>query len=113
MKKLILGAAIFSMSMFANASGADASITASSDQVTITADQSDVAIAKSHCLKETGTRIKTAKEKKGCNGLTYIMNYIKHDEIRKFDEVIEANGVKVIIDNKALMALLGTEMNFV
>lgn len=69
MYKLILGAAIFSMSMFANAGGADVSVTASSDQVNITADKSDIAIAKSDCIKETGTRIKVAKDKKGCNGL--------------------------------------------
>ena len=69
MNKLILGAAIFSLSMFANANSADITVSASSEQVNITADKSNVAIAKSDCIKETGTRIKRAKDKQGCNGL--------------------------------------------
>ncbi len=69
MNKFILGAAIFSLSMVANANTADITVTASSEQVNITADKSDVAISKSDCIKETGTRIKRAKDKKGCNGL--------------------------------------------
>ena len=69
MNKLILGTAIFSLSMFANATRADVTVSASSEQVTITADKSDVALAKSDCIKQTGTRIKASKDKKGCNGL--------------------------------------------
>jgi Fe-S cluster assembly iron-binding protein IscA len=34
------------------------------------------------------------------------MNYVK--EIGKFDEVIQRDNYKVIIDSKALMALVGT-----
>lgn len=41
------------------------------------------------------------------------MDYVQADQIKKFDEVVEDQGVKVIIDSKALMALVGTEMNFV
>ena len=40
------------------------------------------------------------------------MDYIKQEEIKKFDEVIETQGVKVIIDTKAVMALIGSEMTF-
>ena len=69
MYKLILAAAIFSLSTLANATSADVTVTASSEQVYITADKSDVALSKSDCIKETGTRIKAGKDKKGCNGL--------------------------------------------
>ncbi len=40
------------------------------------------------------------------------MDYIRQQEIKKFDEVIEQEGVKVIVDSKALMALVGTQMDF-
>lgn len=40
------------------------------------------------------------------------MDYIKEDDIKKFDEVIESDGVKVVIDTKAVMALLGSEMAY-
>lgn len=37
------------------------------------------------------------------------MNYISQDSMKKFDEVVELdNGIKVIIDSKAIMAILGT-----
>ena len=51
--------------------------------------------------------VKTA----GCSGLTYTIDFAR--EIGPGEEVIEADGVKVVIDAKAAMYLLGTEMDFV
>ena len=40
--------------------------------------------------------------------------YSKHtDEKGKFDELIEDKGVKILIDPKALMHVIGTKMDFV
>jgi iron-sulfur cluster assembly accessory protein len=57
--------------------------------------------------------VKISLSKKGCSGLGYNMDYIRQDQIKKFDEIIEEGGIKVVVDNKAIMALIGTEMNFV
>lgn len=46
----------------------------------------------------------------GCAGMSYTMEYA--DEIRPLDEVVEDKGVKVLIDPKAVLFLLGTEMDF-
>ena len=46
----------------------------------------------------------------GCAGMSYIMEYAK--ELRDNEEVIEDKGVKVFIDPKAIMYLLGTEMDY-
>jgi iron-sulfur cluster assembly protein len=46
----------------------------------------------------------------GCAGMSYVMEYAK--KINSKDEVIEDKGVKVLIDPKAIMYLLGTEMDY-
>ena len=46
----------------------------------------------------------------GCAGMSYVMEYAS--EVRPNEEVIEDKGVKVLIDPKAIMYLLGTEMDF-
>ena len=46
----------------------------------------------------------------GCAGLSYMMEYAS--DIRPDEEVIEDKGVKVLIDPKAIMYLLGTEMDY-
>lgn len=48
---------------------------------------------------------------RGCSGLTYDLQYIS--EPGKFDEVVEQDGVKIIIDSKALFSVVGSEMDWV
>jgi iron-sulfur cluster assembly protein len=48
---------------------------------------------------------------KGCSGLSYTIEYA--DERNKFDEVVEDKGVTVLIDPKATLFILGTEMDYV
>lgn len=46
----------------------------------------------------------------GCAGMEYTMEFA--EEAGRFDEVVEDKGVKVLIDPKAIMYLLGTEMDY-
>lgn len=67
-----------------------------------------------HLLSERGkpsAGIRVGVKKGGCSGLSYVIEYA--DEVQKFDEVVEDKGVKVLIDPKAIMYLIGTEMDFV
>ena len=48
---------------------------------------------------------------KGCSGLSYTLEFA--EEKGPFDEVVETNGVTILIDPKATMFILGTEMDYV
>ncbi|KAH3901598.1 Fe-binding Fe/S cluster assembly protein ISA1 SCDLUD_001362 [Saccharomycodes ludwigii] len=55
--------------------------------------------------------IRITVRNRGCSGLTYDLNYITHPG--KFDEVVEQDGIKVIIDSKALFSIVGSEMDWI
>lgn len=46
----------------------------------------------------------------GCAGMAYTVEYA--DQIAATDEVVEDKGVKILVDPKAVLFLLGTEMDF-
>ncbi|NDA46791.1 MAG: iron-sulfur cluster assembly accessory protein [Alphaproteobacteria bacterium] len=46
----------------------------------------------------------------GCAGMSYTMDWV--DVIGPYDEVIEDQGVRLVIDPKAVMFLIGTQMDF-
>ena len=48
---------------------------------------------------------------RGCSGLTYTLEYA--DEKGKLDELVQDKGVTVLIDPKASMFIIGTEMDYV
>ncbi len=55
-----------------------------------------------------GVRVSVAA--KGCSGKTYVVEYA--EEHRKFEDVVEHNGARVFIDPKAVMVLLGSELDY-
>lgn len=55
--------------------------------------------------------IKLSVKSTGCSGYSYIMDFAR--EIGPGDEVVEDGGVKLVIDPKAMMFVLGTEIDFV
>jgi iron-sulfur cluster assembly protein len=46
----------------------------------------------------------------GCAGMEYTMEYA--DAVNPTDEIVEDKGVKLLIDPKAVLFLLGTEMDY-
>jgi iron-sulfur cluster assembly protein len=46
----------------------------------------------------------------GCAGMSYTLEYAETQN--PFDEVVEDRGVKILIDPKAILFLIGTELDF-
>lgn len=47
----------------------------------------------------------------GCAGMEYTMEYAT--EAAPLDEVVEENGIRVMVDPKAILFLIGSEIDFV
>ncbi|CAO2651251.1 Nn.00g095480.m01.CDS01 [Neocucurbitaria sp. VM-36] len=54
--------------------------------------------------------IRIGTKAKGCSGLAYHLEYV--DKPSMLDEQVEQDGVKVLIDNKALLNIIGSEMDW-
>ena len=50
-------------------------------------------------------------DKSGCNGYSYRLDFAKKTEVSKY-EFINDNGIKIYIEPKATMFLIGSEMDY-
>jgi iron-sulfur cluster assembly protein len=56
------------------------------------------------------TAVRVGVKNGGCAGMSYTMEYA--DNVNPLDEVVEDKGVRILIDPKAVLFLLGTEMDY-
>ncbi len=74
---------------------------------------SDAAATRLRALYATGQEgklLRISVNTKGCSGLAYDMSWV--DEPGPGDEVVNHNGVTVLIDRKASLFLIGTTMDY-
>lgn len=55
--------------------------------------------------------IRIGVKNKGCSGLAYNLEYV--DKPGRLDEEVVQDGVKVLVDSKALFSIIGSEMDWV
>ena len=60
--------------------------------------------------KSNAVGVRIGVKSGGCAGMSYVMEYA--EDVKPDEEVIEEKGIKVFIDPKAIMYLLGTEMDY-
>ena len=66
-----------------------------------------------HLINQSEKDVKAVKigvENGGCAGMAYTMDYV--DDLEIEGEIIKLNNIHVIIDNSALLFLLGTELEY-
>ena len=64
-------------------------------------------------IEESGFKtpfVRVAVKGGGCSGLSYTMDF--DDKIEPTDEVVQADGLKVVIDRKSLLYLYGTQLTY-
>lgn len=57
-----------------------------------------------------GIGLRLGTRKSGCTGFAYVVDYA--DEVGEDDVVFESHGVKVVVDNKSLANIDGTEIDY-
>ncbi len=75
---------------------------------------SDAAAARIHDIMEKSEGryigVRVGVKNGGCAGMSYTMDYAESQG--PLDEVVEDKGVRILVDPKAVMFLVGTEMDF-
>lgn len=56
------------------------------------------------------TFIRVAVEGGGCSGLTYKLEF--DNQIKENDKVFEDKGIKIVVDKKSFLYLVGTELDY-
>jgi len=60
--------------------------------------------------EDSDAALRIGVKKGGCAGMEYTVDWV--DQPEKFDEIVEDKGARVVIDAKAVMFLLGSEMDY-
>src|SRR5436190_19899234 len=80
-------------------------------QLTEAAANNIKSIMKESELPDEKTRLRVGVKGGGCSGFSYLLDLTEEDPTEA-DEVLECNGVKIVVDQKSLIYLEGVEIDF-
>lgn len=49
----------------------------------------------------------------GCAGSSYKMDFIDEESIKKFDEIVTIDDIKLVVDSSSIMSLIGTQIKWI
>ena len=58
----------------------------------------------------TGIGLRLGVKTTGCSGLAYVIEFA--DKVESDDKVFEDNGIKIIVDDKSFLYLIGTTLEY-
>ncbi len=67
-------------------------------------------VKKSLAQRGKGVGLRLGVRTSGCSGMAYVMEYA--DQIEAQDQVFESQGIKVVVDQKSLFYIDGTELDY-
>lgn len=59
---------------------------------------------------ETSKFLRVAVQSGGCSGLSYNLDF--DTQIKEHDQVFEDKGIKIVVDKKSILYLVGTELDY-
>ncbi len=68
-------------------------------------------IIKQQGLSEQATRLRVGVKGGGCSGFSYVLD-LTEEQTAESDEELESHGIKIVVDNKSLLYLEGTEIDY-
>lgn len=78
--------------------------------LTVTPKAAEVIMAELAKAGPDATALRVGIKAKGCSGMAYFMEFAKNPETG--DEVVEQNGVKIVVDPNSMVHLLGTTIDY-
>lgn len=68
-------------------------------------------IIKEQSLPDSETKLRVAVKGGGCSGFSYMLD-LTEEARGESDEELDSQGIKILVDNKSLLYLNGTEIDF-
>ena len=66
----------------------------------------------SHLAKRgKGLGVRLGVRTSGCSGMAYVLEFV--DDVSEGDQLFEDQGIKIIVDEKSMLYLDGTQLDFV
>ncbi|CCP38207.1 iron-sulfur cluster assembly accessory protein (plastid) [Chondrus crispus] len=65
-----------------------------------------------NCLEMNKVYLRISVKQGGCSGMSYLMNFVKSEDLQKADSIIEFENFQIVCDSKSLLYLYGMSLDY-